>query len=116
LRAIALPLFRPELEEQLEAAVVGRVGEVGAEVAARAGPVAGPGLRSDGNLFGCAPSPGALASAARKAAGAVRPAADAVRGALAAAPVAHFDETGFRVAGGLAWVTRGGQLAILRNA
>jgi len=49
------------------------------------------------DLFGCAPSPGALASMARKAAAAAAP-------ALAAAPVAHFDETGFRVADGLAWV------------
>jgi transposase len=56
------------------------------------------------DLSGCAPSPGALASMARKAAGAVAPALDAVREVLAAAPVAHFDETGFRVAGGLAWV------------
>jgi transposase len=39
-----------------------------------------------------------------RAAGAVAPALDAVRGALAAAPAAHFDETGFRVADGLAWV------------
>jgi transposase len=56
------------------------------------------------DLFGCAPSPGALAAMTRKVADAVAPAVDAVRGALAAAPAAHFDETGFRVAGRLAWV------------
>jgi transposase len=56
------------------------------------------------DLFGCAPSPGALAAMTRRIADAVAPAVSAVRDALASAGVAHFDETGFRVAGRLSWV------------
>jgi transposase len=55
-------------------------------------------------MFGCAPSPGALAAAARKTAGLVAPALKAVTEYLVSADVAHFDETGFRTAGKLAWV------------
>jgi transposase len=57
-----------------------------------------------GELLGCAPSPGALASAARKAARLVAPAVAEIVKALARAEVAHFDETGFRVSGKLMWV------------
>src|SRR5260370_4293981 len=55
-------------------------------------------------MFGCAPSPGALAAAARKTAGLLAPALKAITEYLAGAEVAHFDETGFRTAGKLAWV------------
>lgn len=66
-------------------------------------PVAGPG-QALGELFGCAPSPGALASAARKAARLVAPAVKTITAALVRAEVAHFDESGFRTAGKLFWV------------
>jgi transposase len=55
-------------------------------------------------MFGCAPSPGALAAAAKKTAGLLAPALKAITQYLAGAEVAHFDETGFRTAGKLAWV------------
>jgi transposase len=60
--------------------------------------------RALSELFGCAPSPGALAAAARKTAGLIAPALAAVARHLIGAEVVHFDETGFRTAGRLAWV------------
>jgi transposase len=56
------------------------------------------------DMFGCTPSPGTLAAMAKKTAGAIAPALDAIITALIESEVAHFDETGFRVAGKLAWV------------
>jgi transposase len=60
--------------------------------------------RALSELFGCAPSPGALAAAARKTAGLIAPALAAIARRLISCDVVHFDETGFRTAGKLAWV------------
>jgi transposase len=57
-----------------------------------------------GEMFGCAPSPGTLTAMARKIAAFIAPAADVIVRELIAAGVAHSGETGFRVAGKLAWV------------
>ena len=56
------------------------------------------------DMFGCAPSPAVIASMAKKIAGCIAPALDTIVKALLKSEVAHFDETGFRVAGKLAWV------------
>ena len=55
------------------------------------------------DLAGVEPSPGFIVQACRRVAGAVAPANTAITDAIAAAPVAHFDESVTRVAGRNHW-------------
>jgi hypothetical protein len=57
-----------------------------------------------GSVFGAPMAPGTVASMATRAAAQLGEFIEAVREEISAAPVAGFDETGFRVAGSLAWV------------
>lgn len=56
------------------------------------------------DMFGCAPSPGAIAAMAARIAGFISPAISVIVKGLLACEAAHFDETGFRAADKLAWV------------
>jgi len=55
-------------------------------------------------MFGVAVSPGTVAAMARRIAAFISPVLAKIAQGLLACEVAHFDETGFRVAGKLAWV------------
>jgi transposase len=57
-----------------------------------------------GEVFGASMAPGTVAALATRAAQNLGEFTDQVRELIAAAPVAGFDETGFRVEGALAWV------------
>jgi transposase len=56
------------------------------------------------DLCGVGMSVGTLVTVLTRTSGDLAPFLEAVRDQIAAAPVAHFDETGLRVAGGGAWV------------
>jgi len=56
------------------------------------------------DLLGAPVSVGTVAAMVEQAAAGLGPFTEAVRGQLAGAPVVHFDETGLRVDGALAWV------------
>lgn len=56
------------------------------------------------DLLGAPVSVGTVAAMLQQAAAGLGPFTEAVRGQLAASPVVHFDETGLRVDGTLAWV------------
>jgi transposase len=66
-------------------------------------------------LFGVPVSPGAVTGMIRRVAGSLAGCLEEIRTALASADVVHFDETGFRVAGRLAWVhsASSGKLALI---
>ena len=55
-------------------------------------------------LFGVPVSPGAVTGMVTRVTAALGASLEAIRRTLIAAPVAHFEKTGFRVAGTLAWV------------
>jgi hypothetical protein len=71
---------------------------------AREVPVRGRACQAMADLFGCAPSAGALASMTRKIAGAVAPAPDVIRGTLGRRRGRASRRDRVRVAGRLAWV------------
>ena len=55
-------------------------------------------------LFGTPVSEGTVAAATRRVSGGLTGFMELVRGRIAASPVVHFDETGFRVEGRLHWL------------